>query len=141
MTTPAIETNRNRWLRAVGYGLLAEVCTIITIILVVNIYKHGIARGLSDDAYNAFSQKAGGWIGAIGGTLFTYFFARLVARRVSENFVAHGIVVAISAIALSIAGSLAGHQGLPLGYILASILKLAAGWLAGFQAEKPATIR
>lgn len=139
MTIP-IATNRNRWLRAVGYGLLAEVCTIITIIIVVSLYKYVLARWLTDAAYNAFGQKAGGLIGIIGGTLFTYLFARLVTRRVTENFVAHGIVVAISAIALSVAGSLAGHQGLPLGYIAASILKLAAGWLAGFQAQKPATV-
>lgn len=132
--------NRNRWLAATGFGLLAEVCTIITIILVVSIYRYGIARGLSVEAYDAFGQKAGGVIGAIGGTLFTYIFARLLMRRLSANFVAHGIVLAITAVALSVGGSIAGHHGVPAGYILASILKLLAGWFAGFQSQKPATI-
>ena len=138
MTAPSAATNRNRWLRAIGYGLPAEVCTVITIIIVVSIYKYGIARGLSDDAYNAFGQKTGGVIGIVGGTLFTYLFARLGMRRLSANFVAHGIVVAVAAIALSVGGSLAGHHGVPIGYVLASVLKLLAGWYAGSQTRKPA---
>ena len=140
MTAPPAAANRDQWLRAIGYGLLAEVCTVITIIIVVNVYKYGVARGLTDEAYNAFGKKTGGVIGIVGGTLFTYLFARLVMRRLSANFVAHGIVVAVAAIALSVGGSLAGHQGVPLGYTYASILKLLAGWLAGFQTRKPATV-
>ena len=138
MTTPQPQQNHNRWLRAVGYGVLAEICTIITIIIVVAIYKFGIARGLPPQAYDAFGQKAGGAIGIVGGTLFTYALARLLMRRLSANFIAHGIVVAVIAITVSVAGSIAGHQGVPLGYAFASILKLLAGWFAGFQAGKPA---
>jgi hypothetical protein len=52
--------------------------------------------------------------------------------RLATRFVAHGVVVAFTAIAFSIAGSIAGHQGVPAGYILASALKLAAGAFAGF---------
>lgn len=137
--TAAQEPNHNRWLRAIGYGVLAEICTIITIIIVVSIYKFGIARGLPPEAYDAFGQKAGGAIGIVGGTLFTYGLARLLMRRLSANFVAHGIVVAVVAITVSVLGSIAGHQGVPRGYALASILKLLAGWVAGFQAGKPAT--
>lgn len=131
-------TTRNRWLRATGYGLLAEVCTIVTIIIVVSIYRYGVARGLSADTYAAFGQKAGGVIGIIGGTFFTYVFARLAMRGLSTSFVAHGLVVAIAAIALSVGGSVAGHQGVPAGYILASLLKLIAGGLAGYQSQRGA---
>jgi hypothetical protein len=40
--------------------------------------------------------------------------------------------VAATAIAFSVGGSLAGHKGVPDGYLLASVLKVAAGALAGF---------
>lgn len=139
MTAPSA-SNRNRWLPALGYGLLAEVCTIVTIIFVALVYKFGIARRLSDAAYNAFNEKMGGAVGIVFGTLFTYLFARVVMRRLSANFVAHGLVVAVTAIVVSVSGSIAGHQGVPAGYILASLLKLVAGWFAGFQAGKPATV-
>jgi hypothetical protein len=120
--------------------VLAEICTIITIILVVTVYRYGIARGLTDDAYNAFGQKAGAAIGMIGGMVFVYLFARVLTRRLTANFIAHGLVVATAAIAVSVLGSIAGHQGVPSGYILASILKLVAGRFAGFQSQKPAPV-
>lgn len=138
MTTPHPQQTHNRWLRAVGYGVLAEIGTIITIIIVVTVYKFGVARGLPAEAYDAFGERAGGVIGIVGGTLYTYAFARLLMRRLSANFIAHGIVVAVVAITVSVLGSIAGHQGVPLGYVFASILKLLAGWFAGFQAGKPA---
>jgi hypothetical protein len=140
VATGAPPQDRNRWLRAIGYGLLAEICTIITIVIIASVYRYGVARGLSPDAYNTFGQKVGGVIGIIGGTVFTYLFARLAMRRLSANFVAHGFVVAVAAIALSVGGSVAGHQGVPVAYVLASALKLAAGWFAGFQATRPAVV-
>ncbi|HJQ10750.1 MAG TPA: hypothetical protein VJ840_06935 [Gemmatimonadaceae bacterium] len=140
MASGSTPQNRNRWLTAIGYGLLAEIATIITIVIIVSIYRYGIARGLSPDAYAAFGEKTGGVVGIIGGTLYTYIFARLLTRALTENFVAHGIVVAAAAIALSVGGSIAGHQSVPVAYILASLLKLTAGWFAGFQSRKPAAV-
>ena len=129
--------SRNRWLAAIGYGFLAELSTILTIVAIVSVYRYGLARDLSKEAYDAFGERVGGIVGIIGGSIFTYLFARLLMRRLTANFVAHGVAVAITAVALSIAGSIAGHQSVPAGYILASVLKLAAGWFAGFRASKP----
>ncbi|MDP9202475.1 MAG: hypothetical protein M3P26_11175 [Gemmatimonadota bacterium] len=78
MTSPEIPARGDRWLRAVGYGLLAEIATIIAIVL----------------------------------------------------------VVMLAAIALSIGGSIAGHQGVPTAYLLASALKIIAGALVGFLYER-----
>lgn len=127
-----IPARRGRWLRAVAYGLLAEVATIITIVVVVVVHKRLVAKGLSAAEYAAFDQRAGGLLGLVAGTLFTFLFARMLMTKLSWHFVAHGLVVALAAIALSIGGSIIGHQGVPAGYLLASALKLAAGALAGF---------
>ena len=132
MTSTEIPAPKHRWLRAVGYGLLAEVATIITIILVVTAYKYVFGRGLTDSEYAAFGQRAGGYIGVIGGTIYTYIFALRLMPRLSSRFSEHGMVVALAAITLSIAGSIAGHQGVPFAYIAASILKIVAGAAAGF---------
>ena len=132
MTSTEIRAPNHRWLRAIGYGLLAEVATIVTIILVVMAYKYVFARGLSDPEYAAFGQRAGGYIGVVGGAIYTYIFARWLMPRLSSRFTEHGMVVALAAIALSIAGSIAGHQGVPVAYIAASILKIVAGATAGF---------
>jgi hypothetical protein len=132
VTSAEIAAPGHRWLRAVGYGLLAEVATIITIILVVIAYKYVFARGLSEPEYAAFGQSAGEYIGVFGGALYTYIFARRLMPRITSRFSEHGMVVALGAIALSVAGSVAGHQSVPPAYLVASILKIVAGARAGF---------
>ena len=127
-----VPARRGRWLRAVAYGLLAEVATIITIVVVVVVYRQVLAKGLSEAEYTAFGERAGGLLGLLAGTIFTFLFARLLMRKLSWHFVAHGLVVAAAAIALSVGGSIAGHHGVPTAYVWASALKLAAGALAGF---------
>lgn len=132
MTDAGIPARGDRWLRAVGYGFLAEALTVLTIIAIVMAYRFLFARGLSDADYAAFGMLTGKTIGTVGGTLFTFLMARLLMPRLTRRFVEHGLVVAAAAIAFSVGGSLAGHHGLPDGYLLASLLKLTAGALAGF---------
>jgi len=119
-----------------GYGLLAEISTIVTIIAITMLYRYVFVRGLTESAYTAFNQRTGAIVGIVGGTLYTFLFARRLMRGISVRFIAHGIVVAVAAIALSVLGSIAGHQSIPPAYIVASALKLAAGALAGFLAAK-----
>lgn len=133
MTTSTQPAARpNRWLRAVGYGFLAEFATIITIILVVTVYRLAISPGLSAADYEAFGQRVGAILGIVAGSLFTFLFARLLMPKLSDKFIAHGLVVAATAVIFSVSGSLAGHHGLPGAYIVASVLKLVAGALAGW---------
>jgi len=133
-----LNPTKDRWLRAIAYGLLAEVATILTIIVIVMVYRFVIARGLSDAEYMAFGGRVGATVGPIGGTIYVFIFAQLLMRRIESHWIAHGILVAIGAIALSVAGSIAGHQGVPSGYIVASVLKLVAGAAAGFLASRRA---
>lgn len=131
MTSLRAPARSDRWLRAVGNGLLAEISTIITIVLIVLLFKYVLARGLSAAEYTAFGAGVGGIVGPLGGTLYTFLFARRLMPRIVSRFIQHGIVVAFAAIALSVAGSIAGHQGVPASYLVASALKIAAGALAG----------
>ena len=140
MTSSQIPAHKDRWLRAVGYGFLAEFATVLTIILIVQAYVHIFAHGLTDADFAALGQRVGAIVGTVGGTLYTYLFARLLMRRLAGRFVAHGLVVALTAIAFSIAGSIAGHQGVPAAYLLASLLKLAAGAYAGFPYSRSVSL-
>ena len=131
-----VPARKDRWARAVAYGLLAEVATIITIVVVVVVYKQVVATGLSEAEYAAFGERVGGLLGLVAGTIFTFIFARMLMPRLSWHFVAHGLVVAAAAIALSVGGSMLGHRGVPAAYLWASALKLVAGALAGFLYSK-----
>lgn len=136
MTSPETPAREDRWLLAVGYGLLAEVATILTIVLVVMLYKYVVARGLPELDYTRFGERAGAMIGIVGGTLYTFAFARRLMRKIPSHFIGHGVVVALAAIALSVGGSIAGHQGVPASYVLASALKIIAGALAGIVYQR-----
>ena len=144
MTHPSTPSQQNsparkdRWLRAIAYGLLAEIATIVTIVVVVLAYKYLLARGLPATEYTAFGERVGAILGPVGGTLYVFVLARRLMPGISSRFVAHGIVVALAAVALSVGGSIAGHHGVPKGYVLASALKIIAGGLAGFLYERSA---
>jgi hypothetical protein len=127
---------RGRWLRAIAYGLLAEIATILTIVVIVLTHRYLVARGLSEAGYTTFGEHVGATVGPVGGTIFTFVFARRLMPRIPSGFVAHGIVVALAAIALSVGGSIAGHHGLPAGYTVASALKIIAGASAGYFYER-----
>jgi hypothetical protein len=131
VTAPASKARSDHWLRAIGYGLLAEISTIVTIILVTLLYRYVFSRGLPDAQYAAFNDRVGEVVGIVGGTLYTFLFARRLMRQLSGRFIAHGVVLALVAVALSVGGSIAGHHDVPRAYILASLLKLAAGIFAG----------
>ena len=136
MTSGEISARRGHWLRAIGYGVLAEISTIITIVAIVMTYRYVIGRRLTEATYTAFGEQVGAVVGIAGGAVYTFIFARLLMRYVTASFVVHGIVVAIAATALSVGGSIAGHQGVPAAYLWASALKLGAGALAGFLASR-----
>src|SRR2546423_3805124 len=97
MTTPDVTPRQDRWLRAVGYGVLAEIATILTIVAVVLLYRDVFARSLSDAGYIAFAERVGAILGVVGGTLYVFFFAYPLIRPLSSRFLAHGIVIALAA--------------------------------------------
>lgn len=130
MTSPGIHAKRDRWLLAAGYGLLAELATIATIIAVVMPIKY--ASFLNQAQYASLGQNVGKYIGVYGGAIYTYIFARRLMPKIPSRFSEHGIVVALAATTLSIAGSIAGHQSVPSEYIFATLLKIIAGARAGF---------
>lgn len=70
MTDSPAPARSDHWLRAIVYGLLAEVATIITIIVIVRIYRQVIAPGQADAVYAAFGERTGGIVGIIGGTVY-----------------------------------------------------------------------
>jgi hypothetical protein len=136
LTSPDSPARSNRWLRAVWFGFLAEFSTVLTVIVIVVAYTRFFTPDPPHLINADVGERIGGIVGITAGTLYTFLFARLLMLLLTRRFVEHGVVVALTAIAFSIGGSLAGHHGVPLLYVPASILKLAAGALAGFLAAK-----
>jgi hypothetical protein len=125
----------SRWIRAAFFGVLAEVCTGVLVILVVA--THSIATGgPMVDTTSTFYSAAGAWVGIVGGGSFVYLFSRWIGRFLARAFIAHGLVVAGVAVLLHVVSSVASLHSFDLVHASADVLKLAAGALAGWQAAR-----
>jgi len=124
-----------RWIRAIVFGILAELATAVSIIIVVAI--HSVATGgPMVDTTSPFAYSAGEALGIIGGALLVYLFARWLGQFLAQRFIAHGLVVAGAAAIVHLVSTLGSLQSYDLLHLSADVLKLVAGALAGWQASR-----
>jgi hypothetical protein len=128
-----------RWLKSFGAGVLAELATIALIVATVTLYKATAARTAAE--IEAFGGEVGALVGGIGGAVMVFLLARWITRRVPGRHVAHGMVVALGAIALHLIGLLAGGAQPLAAAAAGDLLKLAAGAYAGFISARSAERR
>lgn len=131
----ALTRTETRWARAVLFGLLAEITTIVVIIAIVT--AHSVATGgPMIDTTSRFATIWGAAIGIVGGALFVYLYARWIGSLVLQRHIAHGLVVAAVAVLLHIAGSLRTPENMRGLQIAADALKLVAGAIGGWVAAR-----
>jgi hypothetical protein len=112
--------------RIIGFGLLAEVATIIIIVSATQVFARG------DDSA---AQRLGAILGPGFGVLFTFIGALLAARPVPDRARQHGFLVGVVTSVLTIPAMFGAPAGMLPIYLGAVLLKLAAGWAAGAQVE------
>lgn len=122
-----------RWGRALLAGIGAELMTILLIVLAVTVYKLG---GHTEDDVARFGARAGLLIGPAGGALFTFCMAFWIASRAEGKFVAHGLLVAVGAIAFHLLGVTHAPGGMQPIYLVADLFKLIGGLLGGAIAAR-----
>ena len=125
---------RLRFLRAILGGFLAEVLTIVTVLVVV--YGRQLAAALPPQELQSFMQRAGAIVGPTFGVVYTFVMALWVLRRVEGRYVAHALIVAASAVVFHTLGTLGAPGGYQPTYAVADVCKLAAGVAAGLIAGR-----
>ncbi len=125
----------SRWIRAVLYGLLAEISTAVVVILVTTVHSV-VAGGAMIDTSSRFAHIWGAAIGIVGGAFFVYAYARRLGSSLSARFIAHGLVVAIAAAALHLISTLGSGDKLDALHYAAAGLKLIAGAVGGRVASR-----
>lgn len=125
----AAERPKLRAVRAVLFGIGAELLTILSIVLAVTVYRLG---GHTAGDVDHFSSQAGLLIGPAGGALYTFVMALASLRGVSDRFVVHGLIVGTGATAFHLLGVTHAPGGFQPIYLYADVAKLVAGALAGF---------
>jgi predicted membrane protein len=115
--------------RAVLFGIGAELLTILSIVLAITVYRLG---GHTAADIDHFSARAGLVIGPAGGAVYTFVMALASLRGISDRFVVHGLVVGAGAAAFHLLGVTHAPGGFQPIYLYADVAKLAAGAVAGY---------
>jgi hypothetical protein len=133
---PTTAEPRLHVVRALLFGVLAEVFTIITVILVI--YGHRfMSGGQTDQQLQEYGLRAAAVVGPVFGVIYTFLMALWVARKVEDRAMTHGLLVAVGAAALHVVGAFGAPGGFRAIYAVADLLKLAAGAAAGFLGGRP----
>ena len=136
MTNVALEQPvRLRVVLAIAAGLLAEVFTIAVVAIVF--FGHRLIAGAeTPEQTQAFMMRAGSIVGPVVGVIFTFVIALWVVRKAKGRYMAHGLLVGLSAAAIHVVTSVGAPGGYGLIHAIADILKLAAGAAAAMLATR-----
>jgi hypothetical protein len=115
---------RLRVVRAILSGLLAEVLTIVTV--VVAIYGRQLVAALPPQELPQYGQRAAAVVGPTFGVVYTFLMALWVVRRVHGRYVSHALLVAAGAVALHTLGSFGAPGGYQAIYLVADACKVVA---------------
>ena len=129
----AVDAPKLKALRAVLFGVGAELLTIVSIVLAITVYRLG---GHTAADIDHFSSRAGLVIGPAGGAIYTFVMALASLRGVSDRFVVHGLIVGAGATAFHLLGVTHAPGGFQPIYLYADVAKLVAGALAGVMAAR-----
>src|SRR5688572_13245834 len=92
--------DRIHWARIAGAGFVAELAPFLLLVIVASLYGVFV-KGVSEPDIQRFAERAGDFVGPIGGAVSAFVCARWAASR-STRPVLHGVLVGV---VLAILGS------------------------------------
>jgi len=124
---------RGAW-RIVLAGCLAELATVVVIVLTITIHQRLTGAGPAEN--EAFAASVGGRIGPACGTVFVFFFAIWAASTTGVSPLWAGALSGAVAGALTVPALLSAPGPARLVYGLSILLKILAGLAAGAVVER-----
>ena len=124
--------------RVLGFGLLAEIATILLIVVTTTIHTIVVAAGKPEQIVIDFGEGASAVIGPVAGVLFTLMAAIIATRPLKGRFRTHGALVGVVAALITIPGMVVGARSLVPLYVAANVLKVLVGVAGGVLSEKRA---
>lgn len=124
---------RGAW-RIVLAGCLAELATVVVIVLTITVHNRLAGGGIAGNS--AFAQAAAARLGPAAGTVFVFFFALWASSATPRGALLAGALSGVVAGALTLPALLQASGPARSLYGLSLALKLAAGLAAGAIAER-----
>jgi len=129
-----------RWFRILAAAVAVIALCFLILALITTVYAFGLAvhtRGTPDQAaISHFASRTGRLLMPWLEALLTAFAAAVVARRIDNASVIHGLLVGILVGLLGTAISLAFGGHLNLRVICLFLIVVGMGWLGGLVGRK-----
>jgi hypothetical protein len=120
-----------RWGRIIVGAVAVEAGAILLLVLVVALFGPNEAR-----AAEAYAEKAGAWVGPIGGAILSFLMAFWIARRLSDGQLAHGALLGLFVALVDVALLVAMRAPFAWLFVASDAGKIIAGVLGGFAAAR-----
>jgi hypothetical protein len=122
-----------RWGRVASAGLFGELFPFLLLAVAASIY--GAVTLVPEDEIRRFAERAGDFVGPVGGAAATFVAARWAARGTTRP-VTHGLLVGGLVLLLGAAVIVAADASFRALFVASYATKLLAGWLGGRVAHR-----
>ena len=123
-----------RWGRVLAAAVLSEVAVIVILMVATAIYS--LLGSPQTDPARDIGEIVGYYVAPPAGALATFLFVLWVARKLESKFILNGVAVGVLSVLLTV-GFFAGArtEDRPM-YLVAFALRIAAGYLGGWEAQR-----
>jgi hypothetical protein len=133
-------------LKNIRYGrvLIAAVISEAGVIAVLSgaIGVYWLASpGMTSAELEGLGERIGYYVAPAAGFVTTFLAVLWAARRLTGGFVAHGVLIGVASVLLTVGFLFGARPEHRLMYIIAFLLRLAAGYIGGTVAQRMADTR
>jgi hypothetical protein len=129
-----------RYGRVLIAGVLSEAGVIAVLSAAIGLYWLA-SPGMSDAEFAGLGERIGYYVAPATGFVTTFLAVLWAARRLAAAFITHGVLIGAVSVLLTV-GFLVGarpeHRAM---YIIAFVLRIAAGYAGGVAAQRMADTR
>jgi hypothetical protein len=128
-------SSRIRWGRIVIAAVMSEVGVIAALFAGIAVYTW-MNPSMSDAQSSTLGEEVGYYVAPGAGAVTTFLAALWATRGLSSSLFAHGALVGIVSVLLTVGFIASARPDHRVMYVIAFALRLAAGCLAGAIAER-----
>ena len=136
----AVLTSRIRWGRIMVAAILSEVGVIGVLFAAIAAYTLA-TPSVSDAQYSSLGEEVGYYVAPAAGALMTFLAALWATRGLTSAFVAHGTLVGIAGVLLTVGFIVGARPDHRVMYVIAFALRLVGGYVGGVVAERRSTAK
>ena len=124
-----------RWGRVIAAGVLSDIAVFAALFAAFGAYRL-VAPGESDLTYQTFDERAAYYVAPASAGIATFLLALWAAWRAGARPIAHGVLVGVVAVLLSVGFIFLASPGDRPMYLVSFALRLVGGYAGGVVARK-----